>query len=163
MAYKNYILGLLGQQDPIRVLEASPAKLELYFETLSVSGLERSYSPNKWTARDIFAHLADAEIVFGYRMRQAVAEQQHLLQSVDQTLWAKNYSRLEPALALDSLRALRMWNLALLTTFDLHDWLKETFHPDHGLEPIDTMLRYWAGHDLHHLAQLEAIARASPA
>jgi hypothetical protein len=72
-------------------------------------------------------------------------------------VWAQRYARLDPALAVEAFRGLRAWNLALLTTLTLEDWLAEGYHPERGFESVDLMVRFLAGHDINHLAQLESI------
>ncbi|HEX7022455.1 MAG TPA: DinB family protein [Trueperaceae bacterium] len=155
-AYTDRILGYLSDQDPIAVLEASPARLHELFEAFADPDWERSYAPGKWSARDLVAHLADAELGMGFRLRQVLAGAP--IQSWDQDAWASRYQRLEPSLAVETFRALRAWNLALLTTFTLDDWLAEAPHPELGPLSVDMMVRMLAGHDLNHLRQLEQIA-----
>jgi hypothetical protein len=157
--YTERILGLLADQDPIRILESGPARLELFLYGCAESDYDLSYESGKWSARQILAHLADVEILYSYRLRQAVAQKQHSIQLIDEQVWAKRYHKLEPSLSLDAFRALRVLNLSLLASFDLQDWLKDVYHPERGVESLDLMLRLWAGHDLNHLLQLDQIAQ----
>ena len=155
-AYVARMLDLLGDQEPILVLEATPLKLEAVLLQLG-DDVDRSYAPGKWDARHILTHLADNELAAGFRLRQTVA---HVTpQPYDQDVWATRYARIDPALALGTFQALRAWNLALYATFDLDDWLTEVDHPERGRLSVDLMVRMLAGHDLNHLAQLEKIAR----
>ncbi|MGL4610188.1 MAG: DinB family protein [Trueperaceae bacterium] len=155
--YIQRIIDYLGNQDPITVLQQTPSKLEDLLETLNSADFDESYEEGKWTTREILAHMADVELMMGYRLRQAVAETNHTLQVMEQDLWAKRYKRLEPSLAVETFRALRGWNLALFSTFGLEDWNKEVEHPERGKETVDLMVSFLAGHDLNHLQQLEKI------
>ena len=76
---------------------------------------------------------------------------------MEQDSWATRYKKMDAALAVETFRALRAWNIALFSTFGLEDWNKEVTHPARGVESIDLMVRFLAGHDLNHLKQLEAI------
>ncbi len=156
-AYLQRILDGLGDHDPIAVLNATPQRLATLVEGLTPADEVRSYAPGKWTVRHILAHLADVEVGQGFRLRQALAAPGIELQLYDQGAWAQRYERLDPALAVEAFRALRAWNLALLSTLDLDDWLSEAYHPERGFEAVDVMVRFLAGHDLNHLAQLETI------
>jgi uncharacterized damage-inducible protein DinB len=156
--YIERILSYLGDQDPISVLQQTSSKLEQLLESLSPADFETSYESGKWTAREILAHMADVELLLGYRLRQAISEPQHVIQVMDQDVWATRYKRLEPSLSVETFRALRSWNLALFATFGLEDWNKETQHPERGPETVDLMVSFLAGHDLNHLRQLEQIA-----
>ena len=157
--YIERILGYLGAQDPILVLQSTSAKLEILLESFSNSDLESSYEESKWTAREILCHLADVEMLIGYRIRQGIAEDNYTVQNMEQDLWATRYKKLDAALAVETFRALRAWNLALFTTFGLEEWNKEVTHPARGVETVDLMVRFLAGHDLNHLAQLEKIQK----
>jgi len=154
--YVARMLDLLGEQDPILVLEATPVRLEALLLNLG-DDVERPYAPGKWDARHVLAHLADNELAAGFRLRQAVARVGQI-QPYDQDIWATRYARLDPTLALETFRALRAWNLALYAGFSMEDWLVEIEHPERGPLSVDLMVRMLAGHDLNHLAQLEALS-----
>jgi uncharacterized damage-inducible protein DinB len=158
--YIQRILGYLGDQDPISVLQQTPGKLEHLLETLSAEDFETSYETGKWTTREILAHMADVELLMGYRLRQAISESDYVIQVMDQDTWAKRYKKLEPSHSVETFRALRSWNLAFFSTFGLEDWNKETTHPERGKETVDLMVSFLAGHDLNHLGQLEQIVKS---
>ena len=154
--YVTRMLDLLGDQEPILVLEATPVKLEALLLQLG-DDVNRPYAPGKWDARHIFAHLADNELAAGFRLRQMVARVGEV-QPYDQDIWATRYARADPALALGTFQALRAWNLTLYATFDLDDWLTEVYHPERGPLSVDLAVRMLAGHDINHLGQLEGLA-----
>jgi hypothetical protein len=156
--YVRRIFDTLGERDPIQVLEASPAGLELLLEHLSEDDLETSYRPGGWTVREILAHLADVELGLGFRFRQALTVPRYRPEGFDQDRWSERYGRLEPSLAVEAFRSLRAWNLALFATFDLDDWLREVDYPFAGIETVDHMVRFLAGHDLNHLRQLGSVS-----
>ncbi len=155
--YVTRMLGLLGDRDPILVLEATPAQLEALTQTFDDGDWGRAYAPGKWDARHLVAHLADVELGVGFRVRQMVAGVE-TLQPFDQDVWAAPYGRLEPSLALETFRGLRAWNLARYASFTFEDWLGEVNHPERGPFSVGLSVRVSAGHDLNHLAQLERIA-----
>jgi hypothetical protein len=154
--FQRRAAALLGDDDPIEVLRATPVRLAELVEAMPPEVLDSPYAPGKWRRRDVVAHLADVELAFGWRFRRTVAAPGTELASFDQDVWAERYARLDPTLALEAFRALRSWNLAWLTTLTLQDWLAEGVHEGRGPESVDVMVRYLAGHDLNHLAQLGA-------
>ena len=115
-------------------------------------------APGKWSARDILCHLADSEIVFGFRLRQALAEDHHVIQPFDQERWAPPYASLEAAAAIATFAAMRSWNIALLKTVTPQQGAKRLTHPERGEMPFSVIVETMAGHDLNHVKQLEAIA-----
>src|SRR5262249_42020777 len=158
--YRERILKTLGDRPVIGTLEATGARVEALAAKLGPVGMKRSVAPGKWTAQQILAHLADAEIGVGFRLRQALAEDDHKAQAFDQDIWASRYSAL-PADGLAAARAfcgLRPWNVALIKTLTPKDLARSFYHPERGTESVDLIIKMLAGHDLNHLAQLEQIA-----
>jgi hypothetical protein len=156
--YRERILGLLGDRPALASLEATPAKIEALVARIGRGGMSRAYAPGKWTARQILAHLADAEIGVGFRLRQALAENEHVIQPFDQDLWARRYEALDGEVAARAFCALRPWNVALVRTLTPQDLGRPVMHPERGMESVEIIVKMLAGHDLNHLAQLEQIA-----
>ena len=156
-SYRERILGLLGDQSPVESMEASARRIEQAARRLGEAGLSRSYGPGKWTGTQVLAHLADAELAIGFRVRQALSEPNHHIQGFDEAAWARRYDDVDVEAALGSFVAQRRWNLALLRRLGRDDMRREAIHPDRGPETLETIVRLLAGHDLNHLAQLEKL------
>ena len=122
--------------------------------------MERSYASGKWPARVILCHLADCEVAFAFRFRQALAEPNHVIQPFDQDAWAHPYSSpsLSAAAAIEAFSALRRWNLALLKNVPQASFSKPVIHPERGPMTFKLLVETMAGHDLNHLRQLDTIA-----
>lgn len=143
------------------VVASTPSALVASMERIGDTGLGRSYSPGKWTAAQILCHLADCEIAFGFRMRQALVQNPHLVQPFDQESWAKSYDSLDPHMALETFTALRTWNVSFLKAQDASALSRTIRHPERGEMTLEGMLEIIAGHDLNHRKQLETIASAA--
>jgi hypothetical protein len=148
----------LGNTDALAELSAAPERIRELVARLGDNGLERSWSSGKWTGRQIMCHLADVEVAFAFRIRQALAENRHVIQPFDETAWSKPYASLDARAAADSYVAVRRWNLALLKTLPEDAFLKPLNHPERGDMIFRDLIATMAGHDLNHLRQLEAIA-----
>jgi hypothetical protein len=157
------MIGFLGGGPAIPSLESAPAKLQEVVRRLGSGGLKRSSAPGKWTANQIVAHLADVEIVIGFRLRQALAEDDHTIQPIDQDAWARRYPPLDAETAVRSFAALRAWNLAVIRSLTPEEYRRKVNHPERGEETIEVMVKMLAGHDLNHLEQLERIAAQAAA
>jgi uncharacterized damage-inducible protein DinB len=148
----------LGDRTPLDVIEETPRRLTKLVETIGPERLEASPAPGKWSARDILSHLADAEIVFSFRLKQTLAEDHHVIQPFDQDLWAKSYPSCDAQVALATLSAVRAWNLALIRSVNAAEMSKPVTHPERGTMTFQTIVETMAGHDRNHIKQMEAIA-----
>jgi hypothetical protein len=155
-SYRERLLGLLGDRDTLEALEANAERVETAARKLG-DRLSRSYGPGKWTGRQVLAHLADAEMATGFRVRQILAEDNHRIQGWDEGRWAQRYEDVDPETALRSYRALRRWNLALFRGLSKADLDRQGVHPERGPETLASIIRLLAGHDLNHLGQLELL------
>jgi hypothetical protein len=107
-------------------------------------------------------HLADCELVFSFRIRQALAQDHHVIQPFDQEIWARNYEGYDTQAAMMTFSCVRQWNLMLLRSVPPEAMKKELHHPERGEMTLRVLIETIAGHDLNHLAQLEAIAGHVP-
>ncbi len=148
----------LGERSPLAVISETPGRLAQLLETIGQERSETPPAPGKWSARDIVSHLADAEIVFSFRLKQTLAQDHHVIQPFDQDLWAKNYPDCDTHLALAALSAVRAWNLVLIKSVKPADLQKPVTHPERGTMTFQTIVETMAGHDRNHIQQLEAIA-----
>ena len=73
----NPYASYLGDKDPVKVIEATPRRLAEVAAALGQEERERKPAPGKWSPREILCHLADCEVVFAFRLRQAMAEDHH--------------------------------------------------------------------------------------
>jgi Holliday junction resolvasome RuvABC DNA-binding subunit len=153
----NPYANFLGERSPLEVLSATPGKLEAILEQLGPTGIEKPPAPGKWNAREIVSHLADCEITFAFRLRQTLAEDDHVIQPFDQEKWAANYAGYDARTALAAFSAVRQWNLALIKSASSEKWMKTVTHPERGTMTFSTIVETIGGHDLNHLQQLQAI------
>jgi hypothetical protein len=107
--------------------------------------------------------LADTELVGSWRIRSVLASSGIPIQAFDQDVWAETfaYSRRDPKVSLESFRVLRESNITLLKALPNNLWENYGMHQERGKETITQIVRMFAGHDLNHLQQIEAIAKAS--
>ena len=120
-------------------------------------------APEKWSAGEILAHLADVELAVGWRIRSILARNGVSVQAYDQDAWARafDYRHRDPRTSLATFRVLREANLALLKSAPKESWENYGMHEERGKESITQIVRLLAGHDLNHLAQVENIIRSS--
>jgi uncharacterized damage-inducible protein DinB len=148
----------LGDRNPLDILSSTAARLADFYKQLGPAGMEKPPAPGKWNAREIFAHLADCEIAFAFRLRQTLAEENHTIQPFDQEHWARTYAAYDASAAVATLSAVRRWNLALISSRSAEEHAKSVTHPERGAMTFAIIVETMAGHDLNHMQQLEALA-----
>jgi hypothetical protein len=148
----------LGDQEPLAVIAGTGEKLKTLAGKIGPQKIEASPAPGKWSAREIFCHLADCEIAFGFRLRQTLAEDNHTIQPFNQEKWAAPYASISAEEALAAFAATRRWNRLLIEGTLTEFATKPVTHPERGTMTFATIVETMAGHDLNHIAQLEAIA-----
>ena len=157
--YKARILGYLAGRDPIPLLASAPDTLTALVEALPASLVDTRPAPSKWSVREIVAHLADDELVGAYRIRLILSAPGTEIQAFDQDRWAREgrYAAMDLGASLALFRALREANLALLGMLEEEEWDRHGVHAERGRESVREIAAYYAGHDLNHFAQIEAI------
>lgn len=140
------------------ILAASPATLAGLIESIGPAKSTTSPAPGKWSAAEIICHLADCELVFAFRLRQTLAEDNHTVQPFDQEKWAVQYGGIPASQALNVFSAMRGWNLQLLKTVTPQATARKVTHPERGAMTFQTIVETMAGHDLNHIGQLQRIA-----
>ena len=155
----------LGQRNALSVIAGTPGTLHQLCCELTPEQIEAPWAPGKWSPREIAAHLADVELVFCFRLRQTLApaadEAHATIQPFDQDRWASRYAAYDLPTALALFKAARAWNLKLVQTLQPVDFTRQVTHPERGTMTFQTLLETMAGHDLNHLAQVEAVAARS--
>lgn len=161
--YMQRILGYSEGKQPLRVQQATARKLSALTRRLNKKQLTQRPAPGKWSIAEILAHLADAELVAGWRLRLILGSNGTPIQAFDQDVWAQtfNYSRRDPKASLEMFRVLRENNLALLKSVPKGLWDNYGMHSERGKETIVHVVRMFAGHDLNHLQQVERIAKGN--
>jgi len=157
--YTARIISNLTSQEPMKVFAATPKKIDRLFEGAAPAKLKKRPAPGKWSVAEIVAHLADAEIVIGWRVRAILGSPGIPIQAFDQDSWAEagHYAQRNPRLSLEQLRTLREANLALYKSLTPEQWKHYGMHSERGQESVEHIARMMAGHDLNHLHQIEHI------
>ena len=148
----------LGDRDPVGAMRET-LKSFGEFARWSDGDFERSYAAGKWSARQVIVHLAQMEIAFGTRARLALTTPNYVAQSFDQDRWMARESTLGARAALAALVGAGTMNAELFASLSPGDRQTTFTHPDYGAISIDWLIHQTAGHQIHHLRQLESIHR----
>ncbi|MBI3644866.1 MAG: DinB family protein [Acidobacteriales bacterium] len=163
--YTQRILGNVAGQEPLKVQAAMPKKLQRLVARASAPKLRKRPAPDKWSVAEILAHLADVEIVVGWRVRSILGAPGTAIQAFDQDAWveAGHYARRNPRESIAQIRAAREANLVLYKSLSPEQWKHYGLHAERGQETVEHIVRMIAGHDLNHLQKIERILAAKAA
>jgi hypothetical protein len=162
--YKNRILQYQAGADPLALQARAPDTLARLIEGLDVEQVDHRPAPGKWSIREIVAHLADDELVGGYRIRLILSAPGTAIQAFDQDVWANTgrYGARDITDSLELYRTLRFANLRLLHSLTVQEWDMFGIHAERGVESLRDIAMYFAGHDINHFRQIESILRDLP-
>src|SRR5580658_8889203 len=163
--YTQRIIRLMEGKKPLAVQAATAKKLERLIKGVPTSKLRKRPAPDKWSVGEILAHLAETEIVGGFRMRLILGAPGTPVPAFDQDAWviSGHYAKRDPRKSLEQFRAMRETNLALLKSLTPEQWKHHGVHAERGEESIELIVRMMAGHDLNHIQQIERILKPKKA
>ena len=161
-AYIAGILAALGDRDPLDVLRSTPSRLAKIVSEISPELLKTRELPGKWSITEVIQHLADSELVGGFRFRMVMTADHPPLTAYDQDMWAERlrYSQSNVREALDEFTMLRRSNVRLFERASPADWTRVGIHSERGEESLRHLLNLYAGHDVVHLRQIDRIRNA---
>lgn len=150
--------------DHLHAAEKSPKEIAAAVSGLSDRMLRYKPAPEKWCVLEILGHLADVEIIYGYRLRQMLADTKPVIAPLDQNAWARNLNYLDcPPSELVAFYGLgRHHNVRLLRTLKASDLSKSAFHPEMQREmTVADLVERMGGHGASHLQQIEKLKVAA--
>jgi uncharacterized damage-inducible protein DinB len=158
MSTLNPYEGFIDGRPLETILAATTNEIAAFLTGIGAEKSALAPATGKWSATEIVCHLADCELVFGFRLRQTLAEDAPTIQPFDQDKWAATYSGIAADKALEVFAALRAWNLLLIQGALPAAARRPVTHPERGTMTFLTIVETMAGHDLNHLGQLRKIA-----
>jgi hypothetical protein len=161
---QEYIARILSYQQgkvPIKILASTSKAMTKLIRGKSAAQLKKRLQPEKWSVAEIIAHLADTELVFGFRVRLALGQNGVTIQAFDQDAWADfgEYGKTNAKESLATFTILREHNLRMLKGLPKEMWENFGMHTERGKENVTRMSEMFAGHDLNHLIQIEKILK----
>ena len=144
--------------------ERSPKDIAEAVSGLPDKVLRYKPSPEKWCVLEILGHLSDVEIIYGYRLRQMLADTKPVISPLDQNAWTRNLNYLNstPSELVAFYGLGRHHNLRLLRSLKASDVFKSAFHPEMQQEmPVADLVERMSGHGAAHLKQIEKLKAAA--
>lgn len=140
----------------IKGLRESPARLEAFLKIDDGTAWRHRPAPGVWAPVEVAAHLADAEMLFGLRLRQMLTATDPVLPGLNGAALAARSGYLEwpPLLAAGRFTVRRAETLELLDTCTAHDLERKGRHSHRGFISIADLVAVMLAHDTTHLGQI---------
>ena len=151
-------MAVLEPSIALRRLRGTPRELVALLATAKTDALHREQGDGEWSPATVVAHLADAELVYGTRIRMVVTADRPYLAGFDENAWVRRFAELETD-AKESLarwRTLRDANLRVLASLDPDEWKLTGMHAERGEMTVTQIADLLVQHDHAHLAQIRA-------
>ncbi len=152
--FAGYV-SLVPESDVLAVLEGQPAGLVQLSSDVPADRERFRYAEGKWTIREVFGHIVDAERVFGYRAFCISRGEQVPLPGFDENVYIRysHYDRQPLADLVPEFAALRETNLAFLRQLGNNDW-ERLGTANNNPASVRALAFIMAGHVRHHVAML---------
>ncbi len=138
-------------------LESAPDVLSKMLETVTDPGVyDRRPDPERFTLREVLAHLADWDTVFLGRMTQTRDTERPTLQGIDEGQVASDndYAHKDPAQSLTRHKANRAALTAFLRTLTPEQWERVGSHTELGPITLTAQAVLVGAHDGYHREQV---------
>ncbi len=160
--YRQRMFSHINGKDPLKMQAAAPARLAKLLKGVTPAKARKRPAPGKWSIAEIVAHIADTELVVGYRIRAILGEPGTQIIGFDQDVWvtALHYDKRDLKKSYEQYRTLREANVALLKSLAPEQRKHHGMHSERGPESVETIVKMMAGHDINHFQQIERILAA---
>ncbi len=137
-------------------LDSAPDVLGKILDGAGPDVYDRRPDPERFTLREVVAHLADWDTVFLGRLRQTQGEENPTLQGIDegQVALDNDYAHADPAGSLSRYKANRAALVAFLRTLTPAEWERVGNHTELGPITLTAQASLIAFHDGYHRQQV---------
>ena len=152
--YAQYV----GDRDPLVVLRDSFDEYRALGGVMTSARWETPVAPGKWTGRQVMVHVVQWEMIFGLRLRFALASPTYVIQPFDQDELMSEADAVDGPTALTAFEAVRRMTLDFVASLTPEQRQARAVHAERGDIDIEDILTTLAGHGVHHLRQLQSLA-----
>lgn len=153
--YFTGYVGLVPETDVLAVLAAQPEELQALMRTVPAERELFAYAGGKWTIREVFGHITDAERVFGHRAFCISRGELATLPAFDENAYVAQSSASAIPLhsLLEEFALVRAANLVVLRRLEPSGWMR-TGQLSSGPASVRALAFIMAGHVRHHVRVL---------
>ena len=150
--YSQYV----GDQNPVDLLNDTLEEYRDAAALLSGASWNQPWAPHKWSLREIMVHVAQWEMILGYRLAGGVSTPGFAIQAMDQDKLMERTSGIDGPTAFAAFEGARRMNLGLIQALSTADRAATIMHPEYGAITANDIIIQIAGHAMHHLKQIRS-------
>ena len=137
-------------------LQLSPPIFGRLIEAIPRNRLDEARVPDRFTPREVIAHLAEWEPIMRDRVRAAVVTPGSTVAVYDEDQMAldSRYSESDPGVQLRIFTEERQKTIEYFRGLTQEDLTGHAFHPERGRQTAEDFANTFLGHDLYHIEQL---------
>ncbi len=150
--YSEYV----GDRNPVELLNATLEEYRDAAALLSDSSWNQPWAKDKWSRRQVMIHVAQWEMIFGYRLACGVSMPGFVIQGADQNKLMERTAGIDGPTAFAAFEGARRMNLGLIQSLTAADRGATVLHPEYGALIASDLIVQMAGHAIHHLKQIRS-------
>lgn len=134
----------------------TPATLVRMIDGIRPDQYDTALSAERFTLRELVAHLADWEQIFLDRITQAVEYPGSTIEAIDEGQRAidHHYSEKDVHHELEVFENRRRDTVSYLLGLAEDDWTKTAIHSERGEVTVEQLVHFLLGHDMYHIHQV---------
>jgi hypothetical protein len=148
--YAHYV----GDQNPLDLLNSSLEEYRDAAALLASASWNTHWAPGKWTLREVMVHVAQWEMILGYRLACAIATPGFQVQLADQDQLMLRTAGVDGPTAFAAFEGARRMNIGVIQALSAADRATPLQHPEYGPITVQDVIVQIAGHGIHHLKQI---------
>jgi len=149
--YASYVTG----QDPLDVLRSTLDQYQQLSARYTAADWASPWAPGKWTAHQVIVHVTQWELIFGTRLRTALAMPGYVVQPMEpDDILNIEAPAVDGPTAAAAFEGLRRMNIGLVGALSPAQRSATVTHLERGAIDIEDLIVTMAGHGAHHLRQL---------
>jgi hypothetical protein len=137
-------------------VELGPLTVKRLLQLIPERRWDEALHRDRFTPREVVAHLADWEPIMRERLRTAVTTPGQTITAYDEGKMAVDhgYRALDPREQAELYRTERRTTAEFLRSITPGQWRNTVHHPERGPQSVEDLANLILGHDLYHIEQL---------
>jgi uncharacterized damage-inducible protein DinB len=144
----------VGDRNPVELLTTTLEEYRDAAALLAEASWNQPWAAGKWTMRQVMVHVAQWEMIFGYRVMCAIASPGFTIQMADQDALLTHTGAVDGATAFAAFDGSRRLNIGVIQSLSAAERATCVTHPEYGTLTVNDLITQMAGHGMHHLKQI---------